>query len=132
MTGALIPHPHAAEAAQRIRAREQAEHAEKMHNLAVEMAKRIIDKPTGVSDAKLGATCTWYMRLSKGQGGGGDHYLRADAHLTGIRLREAEAREAQETSVKVALRYRPHMLRIALGFAAALIVAAGFHFWVMP
>lgn len=132
MTGALIPHPHAAEAAQRIRAREQAEHAEKMHNLAVEMAKRIIDKPTGVSDAKLGATCTWYMRLSIGEGGGGDHYLRADQHLTAIRLRDAEAREAQreaeETSVKIAMRSAPKLRALAIGLGAALIVAAAFHF----
>ena len=128
MTAAVIRHPHAAEAEARIRDREQAEHAAQMHCLAVERAKRIIDRPGNISDAKLSTACTWYMRLSKGQGGGGDHYLRADAHLAAIRLRDADAREAQETSVKVAMRYRPHMLRVALGVGAAVIFAAAFHF----
>ena len=36
-------------------------------------------------------------------------------------------REAQETSVQVAMRYRPHMLQIALGVTAAVIVSIAFH-----
>lgn len=128
MTAAVTPLPNAAEAEARIRDRDAKQHAEEMHWRAVDRAKAIIDDPRGVIDAKLGTACVWYMRLSIGQGGGGAHYLRADAHLTAIRLREAQAREAQETSVKVAMRYRPHMMRIALGFGAAVIVAAAFHF----
>lgn len=81
MTAAVFTHPHAAEAAQRIRDREQAEHAAQMHRLAIERAKRIIDDPRGVSDAKLSTACLWYMRLSKGQGGGGDHYLLSLIHI---------------------------------------------------
>lgn len=131
MTAAVVHHPRAAEAAQRIRDREIDEHAERMHWLAVERAKRIIDRPGTISDAKLATACLWYMRLSKAEGGGGDHYLRADQHLTAIRLREAEAREAQETSVKIAMRHGPQMLRIALGAGAAVICAAAFHFWVL-
>ena len=119
MTAAVVTHPHAAEAAQRVRDREQADHEAKMHNLAVERAKRIIDDPRGVSDAKLSTACTWYMRLSKGQGGGGDHYLRADAHLAAIRLREADAREAQETSLKVAMRHAPQVGAVTFGVLAA-------------
>ena len=128
MTAAVVHHPHAAEAAQRIRDRQRAEHAAQARNLAIERAKRIIDNPLGISDAKLATACAWYMTISKAEGGGGVHYLRADQHLTAIRLREAEASQAQETSVKVAMRYRPHMLRIALGVTAAVIFSIAFHY----
>lgn len=132
MTAAVVSHPRAAEAAQRIRDREIDEHAERMHWLAVERAIRIIDRPGSISDAKLATACLWYMRLSKAEGGGGGHYLRADQHLTAIRQREAEARDAQETSIKIAMRYTVDLRQIAIGAAAALIVAAGFHWLVMP
>lgn len=132
MTAAVVRHPSAAEAEARARDREIEAHAAEMHDLAVERAKRIIDDPRGVSDAKLGTACVWYMRLSIGEGGGGDHYLRADQHLTAIRLRDAEAREAQreaeETSVKIAMRSAPKLRALAIGLGAALIVAAAFHF----
>jgi len=127
MTAAVVRHPSAAEAEARARDRELEAHAAAMHDLAVDRAKRIIDDPRGVSDAKLATACVWYMRLSKGEGGGGDHYLRADQHLTAIRLREAEAREAQETSVKIAMRYRPQLTAIALGLILACAAATAFH-----
>lgn len=127
MTAAVVRHPSAAEAAQRIRDREIDEHAERMHSLAVERAIRIIDRPGTISDAKLATACLWYMRLSKGEGGGGDHYLRADQHLTAIRLREADAREAQEAEVKDAMRYRPELTAIALGVILACAAATAFH-----
>lgn len=41
-------------------------------------------------------------------------------------------REAQETSVKIAMRYAPQLGALALGGAAGLIVSAWFHWLVMP
>lgn len=131
MTAAVVRHPSAAQAEARARDREIEAHAAEMHDLAVERAKRIIDRPGTIGDAKLATACVWYMRLSKGEGGGGGHYLRADQHLTAIRLREAEARQAQrdaeEAEVKDAMRYRPELTAIALGVILACAAATAFH-----
>lgn len=80
MTATVIYHPRLADACDRIIAAERAQ--------AIADCKRIIDDPRGYDDAQLREVCGFYMTY----GNGGDHYLRADAHIFAINKREFIAR----------------------------------------
>ncbi|MBA3912158.1 MAG: hypothetical protein C0524_20325, partial [Rhodobacter sp.] len=81
-------HPRVAMGRDRINARAAAENIAAERAQAIADCKRIIDDPRGYTDAQLREVCGFYMT----HGNGGDHYLRADAHIFAINKREFIAR----------------------------------------
>ena len=91
---------------------------------AVETARYIIDHPHGYSDDQLRTACGFYMT----HGNGGDHYLRADAHIFAINRREWQARNCPrpETPADVALRFAHRWPEVLIwGALGALALLAG-------
>lgn len=120
MTATVIYHPRLADACDRIIAAERAQ--------AIADCKRIIDDPRGYDDAQLREVCGFYMT----HGNGGDHYLRADAHIFAINKREFIARNCPrpKTSMEVAMQHKdrwPEILIYAAIGAVVILKVAG---WV--
>lgn len=88
MTATVTYHPRTADCCDRINARAAAENVAAERAQAIADCKRIIDDPRGYDDAQLREVCGFYMT----HGNGGDHYLRADAHIFAINKREFIAR----------------------------------------
>lgn len=105
----------------------------------IRKAKRIIDNPSGYTDAQLREVCGAFMAMSptpaERAADWGVYYLRADQHIYAINARERLARNraariavADDTSVKVAMRYAdrwPEALLYAAGWALVMLLLSG-------
>lgn len=128
MTATVTYHPRLADACDRINARAAAENIAAERAQAIADCKRIIDDPRGYTDAQLREVCGFYMT----HGNGGDHYLRADAHIFAINKREFIARNCPrpKTSMEVAMQHKdrwPEILIYAAIGAVVILKVAG---WV--
>lgn len=85
-----------------------------------DVARKIIDKPAGFSDAVLREVCCIYMNLD----GTGVHYLRAQQHIEAINKRDFIARNCppQETPEDVLMGMRDRWESM-LPWIAAVVVA---------
>ena len=124
MTATVTYHPRLADACDRINARAAAENIAAERAQAIADCKRIIDDPRGYTDAQLREVCGFYMT----HGNGGDHYLRADAHIFAINKREFIARNCPrpETSRDVLMGMRDRWDQIIIwGFVVVVAVWIG-------
>lgn len=120
--------PNLDEAYRRMNERAAAENIAAERAAFVKYLQQIIDDPRGYSDEELREVCCQYMAISTEKGGGGVHYLRADAHIWAINRREKIERIAPETSRDVLASMRDRWDQIviwgAVG-AVALLAATG-------
>lgn len=138
MTAAIHYLPNVGQACDRMTARAKAENEAEERQASVERARRIIRKPKGYTDGQLRTACGFYMT----HGDGGPDYLLADQHLFAINKRQQIARNrakaaalfhepADETSARIAKRFRPQMLAMGAGLTLAALVAVAFNMWVL-
>lgn len=124
--------PNLAAACDRITARQRAANIAEEHAEAVETCKRIIDNPRGYTDAQLREVCGFYMAVPREHGGGGVHYLRADAHIYAINRREWQARNCprRESPADVARSFAHRWQEVLIGGAFGAVVLLAVTGWI--
>lgn len=128
MTASLLRFPTDDTIFARMTERQRAANIAEERAEAIADCKRIIDNPRGYTDAQLREVCGYYMSVSLEEGGGGVHYLRADAMIFALNKREWQARNCPrpETSRDVARRFAHRWPEIvSWGALGALALLAG-------
>ena len=124
MTASILAFRTTPETFTRLTERQRAANIAAERAQAIADCKRIIDDPRGYTDAQLREVCGFYMT----HGNGGDHYLRADAHIYAINKREFIARNCPrpETSRDVLMGMRDRWDQIIVwGFVVMVAVWIG-------
>ena len=121
MTATVTWHPRTADCCDRINARAAAENIAAERAQAIADCKRIIDDPRGYDDAQLREVCGFYMTY----GNGGDHYLRADAHIFALNKREFIARNCPRPEPEpVISEHAKQLAALVIGGLVAVALAA--------